>query len=119
MNKKYEDLSDSEKFEFLSWIKEGLKFNTKQAVMQATYVMLINDLEGKRTFSPDAIWDRLHDRNVQHLKHIKPYLEAIDCCRAEVLGAAQSEETIQPKKKDPPVSQENDLDSGDVDNGDD
>lgn len=74
----YEDLSNYVKFLLLKWMKDGLYAHAKHAVESETYQQMILDMQNVRTFDIRRIYERLHEKTVDHVVHAAKYEILID-----------------------------------------
>lgn len=71
MKKSFDDLTKEERQELLKWAQEGLEDGVKRNIsMQINHLMHRNLIDPKKPFSLQELYDRLHDRVIDHWKHI-------------------------------------------------
>lgn len=78
VKKKYNELTDTEKMQLMSWMKDGLYRATRGAVSNHTYYLMIRDMQGRETFSAENVWNRLVEKQIEHIEHIQPYLKILE-----------------------------------------
>lgn len=100
MKPKYDDLSIEEKEILLDWIADGLWAHAKQAVGNLTYMQMVLDMQGTRTFSIEGVYDQLHEKTVGHIAHAARYQEIVEEERSLIrrtLSESKQEDTAVTK----------------------
>lgn len=95
---KYRDLPFSKKLKVIEWLEEGLLGPMRGKLTASVYAACISDMQGKKTFDFEQIWDAVPERQQNHWDHVRPYLDLLDEERKRILQKMKpTPQTPEPK----------------------